>query len=559
MILFLVCFSFWSSDEIWKQSFQMENLSYLPIVPLFKLIKTDMQNKYVIIDALTETKSTDLFQPEIFIDNLNQNNSPQNVKQKLDEFCLKNVSQACLIIGRIYEFGSYIFSENISLAYSYYLRAYQLGSKNVLPILSYFHRHYFFDIERSILESDLSPDFLESALPMAFQYHSGISRPFSCKKAFEILQPFSYAFTSIMRFIFPGSEHDNRNMHRTHAHLYFKAKSILSRPYVSVNEIQDATNLLTQSIQYQYHESASILAQIHLDGYLKTPNMSLINYYLDIGSKLKDPLAYYLLSCFLSIDDPLISKYSIAFDFLKNSAHQGFAPSIHRIGYLTKKGYLGFRQNNNEAFRLFLHSAALGYQPSLYEISKFYFEGKGTKQNCNNGYSTLTKIIDLGPFSQFLNRYVSRGSKSAFLKMIDMNLTPLKFIQIDSNNSFTKSIVNLTDFSIEDELYRQKKKFASVGNESAIVYLILTSPFEEALEWQKKLNMISPVYFFISFPIKTFLFFKNLWKYNHNQLSVKEAKLFREIANTVIEYLTIFMTFITLVLFICLRVSKIFQ
>ena len=108
-------------------------------------------------------------------------------------------------------------------------------------------------------------------------------------------------------------------------------------------------------------------------------------------------------------------------------------------------------------------------------------------------------------------------------------------------------------------MYRQKTKHASSGNESAILYLILTSPFEEALEWQQKLNMLSPVYFFLSFPIKTFLFFKNLWKYNHNQLTEKESMMFRDIANSVSEILAILFTFVTLVLFICLRVSKIFQ
>lgn len=558
ILLFFICYSFWSSDEIWKQSFQMENLSFLPIVPLFKLIKTDTQNKYVFIDALTEVNSTDIFQPEFFINCLNQNNSPQSVMEKLKEFCLENVSQACLIVGRIYEFGSYVFTENITLAYSYYLKAFHLGSKNVLPILSYFHRHYFIDMEKSIIESDLSSDFLESALPMALQYQHGICRPLSCNKACEILKPYSYAHTSIMRFTFPRTNY-NDNMRRAHSHLHFEAKSILSRPYVSVNEMKNALDLLIQSLQYQYHESASILAQLHLDGYINSPNVTLINYYLDIGSKLKDPLAYYLLSCLFSIDDPAVSKNSMAFDFLKSSAHQGFAPSIHRIGYLTSKGYLGFRRNDQEAFKLYSHSAALGYQPSLYEMSKSYLEGRGTDQNCSNSYSLLTKIIDLGSFSQFLNKYVQKGSKSAFLKMIDMNMKPLKFIQIDLNGTFTTSILKLTNFSEKDELYREKSRHASVGNESAIIYLILTSPFEEALEWQKKMNMLSPVYFFLSFPIKTFLFFKNLWRYNNNQLTEKEAKLFREIANNVTEHLTILLTFITLVLFICLRVSNIFQ
>ena len=149
--LFFLYYSFWGSNEIWKQSFQMENISYLPVVPLFKIIKTNFNNKYIIIDSLTDVNSTDLFQPEFFIDCLNKNNSPQKVMEKLEKFCFDNVSQACLIIGRIYEFGSYIFPENISLAYSYYLKALQFGSKNVLPILSYFHRHYFIDIEKSII------------------------------------------------------------------------------------------------------------------------------------------------------------------------------------------------------------------------------------------------------------------------------------------------------------------------------------------------------------------------------------------------------------------------
>lgn len=558
ILLIFICFSFWSSNEIWKQSYQMNNLSYLPIIPLFKLVKTDKQNKYVFVDALTDVNSTDLFQPETFINLLNQNDSPYSVMQKLDDFCSENISQACLIIGRIYEFGSYIFPENISLAYSYYLKAQKFGSRDVLPILSYFHRHYYIDVEKSIIEADLSEDFLETALPMSLQYHNGISRPLSCHKASEVLKPFSYASTSIVRFNFPGSDKEDR-MNKTHAYLHSQAKHLLLSPYVSINEIEKATELLNQSLHYQYQESASILAQLHLDGYVRNPNITSINYFLDIGIRLKDPLAYYLLSCFFSLDDPYISKYSIAFDFLKNSAHQGFAPAIHRVGYLTKKGYLGFKRDDQKAFDLFSHSAALGYQPSLYEMAKSYLEGEGIPHNCNNGYLLLTKIIDNGPISQFLNRYIQKGSKSAFLKMIDMNLKPLNYIQIDLNGTITKLFLQLSNFSKKDELYRQKTKHASSGNESAIIYLILTSPFEEALEWQQKLNMLSPVYFFLSFPIKTFLFFKNLWKYNHNQLTEKESMMFRDIANSVSEILAILFTFVTLVLFICLRVSKIFQ
>lgn len=203
--LMLCCFllSIWQSSEPWKYALSMNDKYYLPVPPLFSLVRINngTHSSFVLSDVLTaedfsnETQSntnnhtvTRPFSGKYYIDRLNKRISPQKDINDLIAYCeSENISKACLILGRIFEFGSYNQSENLHQSYKYYNKALSLNDSSANSPLAFFHRHIFPNIPLSIIEDDYNSNFVESILVTSNQYESGFLRPQSCISTSQVL------------------------------------------------------------------------------------------------------------------------------------------------------------------------------------------------------------------------------------------------------------------------------------------------------------------------------------------------------------------------------------
>ena len=560
LFLFIKEKHFYQSNEIWKKSLKMirENDSnYLPIVPIFYIARTDRLNKYVYCDAITDANISAFNSTEV-IENLNENKNRSDIMDQLIQLCNRKISHACLIIGRIHEFGSYNFPENLTLAYSYYLKAHKFGSKDALPLLSYFHRHFVISLSKSVVESDLALNqdfYVESAVPAALQYDLGILRPKSSYRANKFLKILSKATSTMYRFTLPSSY----NLKEAKSHYLKKIDKILSLPYLNKLEINQSLEYILAANENQDLESIPIFILLCFDGCFGT-NFDKNNIYdfLKEGiSSFKDPLLYYLRGNLKTLDFSSFSSYLIN-DFYK-SAQLGYPPAFHRLGYFHEKGYYNIRKNQVKAFKYYSNAEILGYLPSTYKKGKMLAIGKGSPQNFSKSNLCYWKTLNNGPLTEFLYEYSKHGSKSAFIKMIDMNIIFEKEIHFQLNNkSLAKQIYDRQTYSKIPQNVINKMRLANQGNESAIVWLILKLPLNEALDWDRKLQTVSPIYGFINPFLKTYLFTKFfILKFKHN-LSYEEEALLSEQFNLIARVLSIFFFIFILIVLIFIRFSSLF-
>ena len=126
--------NFFLNNFIWKESLQMDNTSYLPVVPIFSVAKNNSVPMYF-YDVLTTNKENDVVNN--YIIDLNNKTDPVSTMSMIKKECKSfHNSRACLLYGRIFEFGSYNYPENITRAMKYYQYAYDLSHTVSAAVLS---------------------------------------------------------------------------------------------------------------------------------------------------------------------------------------------------------------------------------------------------------------------------------------------------------------------------------------------------------------------------------------------------------------------------------------
>ena len=566
--MFLFILFIWHSVEPWKSALLSVDVNYLSVPPIFAIVWPKQYKNYskpIFCDLLSVGKKTNQdiilneydqyniktnFSAHRILNDLNYKKNPQKLKKDLFNYCIKeNISQACLILGRIYEFGAYNETDNLSLSYFFYNRVLSLNDSSANSPLSFFHRHIYPNMPLSIIEDDYSSHSIESILTKSIQFENGFGRPLSCQKVSKELilvsdvlagmyfqQPGPYIGASLAKAASRNERktiRKNEKMVKNNAsanstaawEMYKEALVYLVRPYPSDDELRMAKVLLTRALRGGCKEALPLLARLQAlmpknaeksgneddqdkktdggkgdesgaqskksdesgaqnkksdesgaqnkksdesdaqnkksdesgaqnknggagmqqDGGLDDDSddypifkskfpfdenhpvhqselLTMIEPLIERG----DPEALLLASgYYMRSSAAIIFKPHLSASIIQSIAESEYPPAIHRLGELTYFGLMQIKRSAKDAFILYAKAASCGYNPSILAAAKQLVGGDGVCEDCESAVSLLRGIIDVGPWSDFYDKFVLlKKSKVAFLRMVEMGLTP---------------------------------------------------------------------------------------------------------------------------------------
>lgn len=562
-MFFFSILSIFHSNAPWKAGYSMNDPDYLPVPPLFMIVKPDPSHPEIFGDYLSINQDNTGFVSRSVLRDLNKRKDVNKSMETLKHACNNRTAQACIVLGRIYEFGAYGQKESRARALNYYQRALELGDRAALVPLSFFHRYYSVDIPRSVLEADSTDEYVESLLATSVQHEKGFLRPSTCPGAAEKVLRVAQLAAAMNMF------HHSKAVNETEAarlrnstdpkDMYTLGMSMANVPYPSKDELKRARELLMKAYNMgNYHAAAPI---IRIDVVLQPQqNFTYILDFLDKALKINDPDAMLLAHELTSVNQVTVEQ---SYMYIKDAAQSGYPPAVHRMGELTYWGLLKIPRSNKEGFKIFMKAAATGYRPSMFWAARQLLGGDGADVNCMESLSMLRRIVDLGPWSTFLDKYVKRGSKHAFLKMLDMNLTPIRLMKIQPETETIEKLVNTSllaasELSTKSSVVIDKLRLAREGDYLSILWLVLNSNLADALQWLQRIESMPPRIAFLSKPLHTYLILKNLKYRSEGKLSQKEIQLLKECSQPYITFFLIVFTTITLLFAVSTRIKLFF-
>ena len=302
--MFLLFLCIWHSTEPWKSALSMKDPDYLPAPPIFALIwhkSTKHHHKLILCDQLSVRKASNQkaflknkenltlyknFSADRILKQLNRKINPQKAKKELINSCMyENISQACLILGRIYEFGAYNETENLTLSYYFYNRVLLLNDSTSNSPLAFFHRHIYPNIPLSIVQDDYNSNYIESILSKSIQFEKSFGRPFSCQKVTDdliqvsdilvnmYLQQPGLHLTNLLQNLKKKGNKSNQflddknksieNLNDQWEHLK-KGVAYMTKPYPSIKEIKKARSHLRSAIDGKCVEALPFVLKLQI-------------------------------------------------------------------------------------------------------------------------------------------------------------------------------------------------------------------------------------------------------------------------------------------------------
>jgi TPR repeat protein len=550
----------WRSSEPWKTGLLMKDPYYLPVPGIFALFQIPGRSDPVIADYLSLRGN--LIPPIGFngsqvLHDLNSRKDPNRSLRQLVTACDGDGDpQACLILGRIYEFGAYNQTQDHEKALNYYERLH--GTASLSP-LSFFHRHSL-GFPLSIVEADSTMEFIESALPAALQHEHGFLRPLSCPATSRILFPIAKAVTEMTLDLISSPLNASQAAalagSTDPADLHALAMYELSAPYPAVNVMETAKARLLKALEQGHQESAAPLAALARQ--MLNINITRVLGLLDGAINLRDPAALHVASGFFLIPQ-LQELFNPARGLgnLRAAATLGYAPAIHKLGEITYYGFFGIGRSNSKAFKLFNQAAVSGYRPSILRAARLLLDGDGVVVDCPRAVSMLKRVIDGGPWRSFLDTYQEVGSRHAFMKMLDMNLTPCGWLDVGPGSQVTDELLKVVGRKSPGPTMMTKIRASQEGDGAALLWLTLRSPLIEALEWLKRVELMPPAISIFAVPLKWILIARAIIGYRG--LDQREADIVSELLTPVGTAGLIVTAALCLILLIVLRVSWTFR
>ncbi|EAX99144.1 hypothetical protein TVAG_115480 [Trichomonas vaginalis G3] len=542
--LFMLGVAIPQSKSVWKFTYMMDKSNYLPPPPVFKIIEQNSTSYFV--DALTYPENETNPMNSLY-HTLRSGLDINETIQKIENLCENGNSQACLGYGRIYEFGAFGTQEDHSIAQKYYLKADKLGNNAAKSLLSFYHRTYEpLEIPKSVVESNLSWDYLESILPITNQYLEGKYRPYSCPSAYKTISRAADIIPTM--FIFPihrnipnSTELDRLSKSKDPIDMYNYAMSKIFIPYPTEQKVKNAIKLLNNSFNNGYKPAIGPITTL-----LKYQNSTkLFNQYLNIGVKMGDPTSLLLKAGVLlgHTQPPCVEILS----YLRQATNQNYAPGFFELGLMSYYGLCGVGRSNVNGYMYFSQSASKGHFPSMLKVSQQLIGGDGAVANCDRSVEMLRQLIDYGPWVRFFDKYVQRGSEHAFRKMLDLGLTPSKnFLSSNSKDS-------------RDANQFSYVRNARSGNATAALWLAMNSPLHEAEEYFYRMSQMQLAAQSIVGPVKFYVMMRELPKYIKETMPEEDSKILVEYIKPLGGLLIEFILFITLIILISVRVKTILQ
>ena len=534
MLLLTTWVCYWIMDAPWKVSLTRLNTSYLPVPPMFALARLN-NGVPVFIDRLVsrlenDTIVTDKRCGALLSELNNETNIEENIRE-LHERCNENADyHACLIVGRIWEFGAYNRTANQTTAMHYFRAAGKLGNSVAqLPMLSFFHRHNTQNVEMSLVEQDLSMVMLESSLAAANQYLKGILRPRSCPRAVKILVKVAEAVQHMKLIetdVIPEQLKQESSDLESPQYWYARALKQMSVPYPSLEELQVAEVMLKHAVNASYPPSYGAMSIV-----MRAMNKSSLKAQqemmrlLHMGHKVEDTgSSVEYAKLLIQKNIPAIATNGA--HILSKLADLGVPQAMTEFAILKYYGLLGVGRSNKIAFTLFERASAAGCQKATIHAAEQLISGDGAPADCERAASMLLRIIETGPWSQFFNAYVDKESPHAFLKMIDLGLTPSIAVSVPAKKAFTKELLENTRVMNQSGAMRRIRA-AQRGDWQSVIWLALTAGLEDAKMWIDRLAIMPSFASVFAGPIRNIVIAKNLVNWARGLLSDADIALLK--------------------------------
>lgn len=533
----------------WKRGLMMDDPYYLPPPPVFKLITVDGNN--MAVDDLTWNATNEEEIQSIYNALYIRDDVDLNIN-KLKTLCELNNHNACLGYGRIFEFGAYNQTQNHTIAREYYAKAVKYGSKTASSLLSFYHRYYDKDIPLSIVEADISPSAIESVLSRGNQHIEGKHRPFSCPSAYNVIKTTAETVTGMFAFpiqrTLPNSTELARLTKSTDPlDMYNLAMTKIFTPYPSKHELKNVVRLLKNSFNAGYIQAGGPLAYILAFANV-TNEVSQISDYHQQALKIEEPTALYLKYLLLNGKNYNGQYCDEILRLLRISANQNYSPSIEILGGMFYYGFCGVGRSNTKGYEYRSHGASLGNFKAIYLAAEQLIGGDGVRYNCERGVEMTRQLIEFGPWTKFFDKYVSKGSEHAFLKMIDLGLTPMGAIKSNKTQSNTYE---------NNYLYHVRN--ARTGNDTSALWLALHTQLHEADEYFYRMTQLQTGTQVLVGPVKFYVMMRELPKYMAGKLSEDDAKLLVEYLRPMIINAIELVLFVSLMIMISVRVKILTQ
>jgi hypothetical protein len=225
--------------------------------------------------------------------------------------------------------------------------------------------------------------------------------------------------------------------------------------------------------------------------------------------ELRDPAALYIAADLFLIDSiPQFFNPTRAFNDIRTAATLGYAPAIHKLAEITYLGLFGVGRSSSKGFKLFSQAAASGYRPSILRAATLLFNGDGVVANCPQAVSMLKRVVDVGPWTSFLDTYRKAGSRHAFTKMMGMNLTPRGWLDVHTRSEVTAQLLKVVGHEGDSQpasARMRRIRAAQEGDGAALLWLTLRSPLSEALDWLKRVELMPPAISMLATPLRWYL------------------------------------------------------
>lgn len=320
-----------------------------------------------------------------------------------------------------------------------------------------------------------------------------------------------------------------------------------------------------------------------------------------------DPEALLLASgYYMRSSAAIIFKPHLSASIIQSIAESEYPPAIHRLGELTYFGLMQIKRSAKDAFILYAKAASCGYNPSILAAAKQLVGGDGVCEDCESAVSLLRGIIDVGPWSDFYDKFVLlKKSKVAFLRMVEMGLTPPIWLDdvtkndiemydqigsqkvddsdvfdidqcvLDLPDSMQKQLINYVNFlnrnppfcslitakflsvhslpmNLRNDHYLEKIRLARKGDSAALFWLVMHSNISDSLRWLERLESFPISTFYLSRFLKVWIVVKSCLTYR--SLAEFEKLILKMIVSPFFNDLLIFLVTSLFVFFITIRI-----
>ena len=495
----------------------MDDPYYLPAPPVFALYQPENYSYPIFVDLLVFTNNPNSHNTySHIIQDLNTRNNSEQRFEELHNLCDAHDAQACFILGRIYEFGAYNKTENHEQSLHFYNLSYTFGNIYVPALMSFFHRYYTNEIPLSIAELENCSAMIESNIPTSFQYFYGFLRPKSSITAINKLKVLANAVTKIHLFptaqkLSPAQVQQLSNSTEP-KDMYNLGLHYLSIPYPSRKELKTAKKLFAKSLKEGVKESSIPMADIllHLNKGLIKPLETLLSSFIN-GNNYA---SYLLSSIYLSSQNS--EHYSKGRKLLKDAALSGFPPAIAQVAELHYYGLFGFHRDSGTSYQYHLKAVSKGYLPSLLQASIQLVGGDGVSEDIGESYDLLRRIIYTGPWTCFFDKYVARGSKHAFLKMLDLGLIPKVYLEKEAYSEVEAELYQTIRQTYDVFNLQNKQGFshfrkALEGDSISLIWLITHAPILDTDKYLNQLKYHPSFAHYLVLPLRIFIIVKVLY------------------------------------------------